>query len=80
MTFKRIQALQIKSWLHLLLHNSLKQFSIMRTQMMITGASTPNSHPLQHQSTRIYTMKKDFLTQTLCLGKARVQHTSEIPQ
>lgn len=39
MTFKRIQALQIKSWLHLLLYESLRQFSIMLTQIMITGAT-----------------------------------------
>lgn len=32
---------------------------------MITGTSTLTSHPVQHQSSRIYTMKKDFLPQTL---------------
>lgn len=57
MTFKRTQALQIKSWLHLLLYECLRQFSMMLTQIMITGATL---HPVQYQSTGIYTMRKDL--------------------
>ena len=75
MTFRRIRALQIKSWLHLLLQDSLRQLSIRLTPMMITVAWTLNAHPMQHQSTSTDAIKKNFWTQTPVsrLGKFNVQ-------